>query len=250
MIILLPVGVAGPAGAPDTMPVRATPMAWSFAGLLVVVALLDLLAGARMAHGWRLVPTSMVRLWLDVSAHLSLYQDPELFAPTQLWTAAILHDGWFGRPGAWFFTAWQLVVDVAVVLTASRALERALGSAGFTALLVLLAPLTGIIHLRAPGLLVLGTASALTAALAAAAWAFFIAHRLRATVAYWMVVAVGEVPFHLHVRWLALGFTALELSRLYLGRVADARACAIGVLAALLLGFVLGSGARLLTRQR
>jgi hypothetical protein len=251
MIALLPIGIAGPAGAPEpVLPPRPAPATGILIAALAAVALLDLLAGGRALHAWPVMPERVARAWLDLSGHLPLYQDPELFAPWQLWTAALLHDGWFGRPGAWFFTAWQLAADLAVALVAGRALERALGSASFAALLLLLAPLAGAIHLRHPGTLALGTAAALAVALAAAAWGFFLAHRLRASLVYWMVVAVGAVPFHLHLRWLALLATGLELARLVLVRAGDLREQAVGLLAALLLGFALGAGARLLTRPR
>lgn len=250
MIALLPLGVAGPAGAPVIVVERATPVAWWLGCTLLLLALIDLLAGGRIIHGWPVLPESLARAWLSVAVRLPLYQDPELFAPPQLWSAALLHDGWFGRPGAWFFTAWQVFVDVVVVVAAGRALERTLGSASFAALVLLLAPLVGAVHLRQPGLLVLGTASSLAVALAAAAWGFLIAHRLRLSLVYWLVVVVGVVPFHLHLRWLALGCATLELARLGLGRSADVREQTIGVLAALLLGFALGRGARFLVRPR
>ena len=250
MILLLPLRVVGPAGAPASRSDRATPVTWWCVGMVMLIALIDLLVGGRLAHGWPLAPEAVARWWCDVSVRLPLYQDPELYAPTQLWSAALLHDGWFGYAGAWFFTTWQMIVTVTVVLIAGRALERAVGSLSFASMVMLLAPLVGAIHLRVPGLLVLGTSSSFAAALAAAAWGFFIAHRLQMTLVYWLVVVVGAVPFHVHLRWLVVTVSLSEAARLALGRVGDAREHAIGVCAALLLGFAMGASARLLTRLR
>lgn len=250
MIVLLPVGVAGPAGAPESPPAsHGTPVTWTLVGVILLVAGLDL-AAVLALRGWPVLPEPLLRAWLDCSVRLPLYRDPELFAPWQLWTAPLLHEGWIGRPGAWFFTLWQVVADTVVLVVAGRAIERRLGSAVMGALLLLLAPLAGLVHLRTSGPGALGTVTALAAGLAALAWALLAAHRLRATVMYWLVVAVGVMPFHLHLRWLTVGFVLLEAIRLGLGGAQHAHERALGLLAAVLIGFALGSGARWLERLR
>lgn len=250
MILLLPLRVIGPVGAPASAEHRSTPITWWSIGAMLLVALIDLLAGGRMAHGWPVMPVSVARWWCDVSVRLPLYQDPELFMPTQLWSAVVVQDGWFGLPGAWFFTTWQVTVNVLVMFIAGRALERALGSLSFASVLLLLAPLVGAIHLRMPGLLVLGTSTSLAAALAATAWGFFIAHRVQMTLWFWLVVAVGAVPFQVHLRWLVVTISLSEAARVTLARSGDVREHAVGMCAALVLGYVMGTSARLMTRMR
>jgi len=250
MIILLPLRVVGPAGAPAAVEHRSTPITWWCVGVMVAVAMIDLLAGGRIAHGWPVMPAVVARWWCDVAVRLPLYQDPELFVPTQLWTAVVVQDAWFGRTGAWFFTTWQVVMSTMVVIIAGRALEHALGRLSFAAVLMLLAPLVGAVHLRIPGVLVLGTSVSFAVALAATAWGFLGTHRVQMTLAYWLVVVVGAVPFHVHLRWLALSLLLSEAGRLMLGHVHDAREQGVGLCTAVLLGFAIGICARWVLRMR
>ena len=110
MIAVLPLAVVDATGAPASWPARPTPLMWGFATVWTALAILDLLAGSRISHGWPMLSEAMARGWLELSAGLPLYQDPELFGPMQLWSAGLVHAGWFGQPGAWFFTLWQLLL--------------------------------------------------------------------------------------------------------------------------------------------
>lgn len=251
-MIILPLAIVGPSEAPELGPPPGrTPLVWALVGLLAALAVAETLAVAAAVHGWTWLPAVLVRALTIAHASALLYPAHDLFLPHQLWTAALLHDGFDpARPGGIALGLWQLGANLAVLAVAGRAVERRLGPLTTGVALLVLAPLAALVHLRAPdsGAAIAG-ASDLAAGVAGLAWGLFAGHRVRWAAYWWLVVAVGVWPFRLRLRWLALGFVAQEMVRAGLAMpAADSWERAVGLLAALLVGYALGTGARVLQR--
>ena len=251
-MIILPTAIVGPPEAPELgPPPRRTPVLWSLIGVLIGLALAETLAVAAAMHGWTWLPAVLVRAVTIANASALLYPGHDLFMPHQLWTSALVHDGIDPtRAGAVALGLWQLAGSVLVLAVAGRAAERRLGGLATIATLLVLAPLAALVHLRAPDSVeALAGASDLAASVAGLAWGLFAGHQVRWAAYYWLVVVVGMLPFRLGLRWLALGFVAQEGVRAFLAMpTGDAWERVVGLLAAVVVGYALGTVARLLQR--
>lgn len=172
MLILAPLVVEG--GPPG---LGRAPVFRGVALLLVVVWLLPRLALAGVAG------ETGLRLGLALEADLRLSGDPLLFRAWQLWTAALLSDGWS-----------ELLLALWVLLVPGAACERVIGSRLGAALLLTLAPaaaagrlIEGIpVPLVGPGCPALG--------LLAAAEACLVGARLRWGLGWWLLIRAGWRP--------------------------------------------------------
>jgi len=251
-MIILPTAIVGPPEAPELAPsARAAPVLWVLIGLLVWLAVAEAVAVAGAVHGWAWLPAVLVRAMTIANASALLYPGHDLFMLHQLWTSALIHDGMDPtRLGSAAFGLWQIVANSVTLLVAGRAVERRLGSLATAAALLVLAPLAALVHLRAPDSgAAIACASDLVAGVVGLAWGLFVSHRVRWAAYYWLVVVVGVWPFRLHLRWLAIGFLAQEVLRAFLAMpAADAWERAYGLGAAVVVGYGLGTAARLLQR--
>lgn len=250
MIVLYPVVVVGPPELPELAPKpRPAPAATALMVTVLVIAVIETLAQAVLAQGWPGV--TIARFISLVSASARLYPDPGLFDPAQLFSAALLHAVPWGDARAVLTGLWALAVNAALILVIGRAWERTCGSAGLVGLVVIAMPLVGAIHLRHvvqsdPVV----TSSALVAGMLAATATLLPGRRLRLHLAYWAVAAVGVVPLHADLRVVVGLYMAQELLRTWLANPAQLVDSSVALVAALIMGVVLGSLARPLVKRR
>ncbi|MBA3684877.1 MAG: rhomboid family intramembrane serine protease, partial [Planctomycetes bacterium] len=188
---------------------KATPVAWAWCALVVVLFLLENLVMAGAASAW--MPPSVVRFTALVTASAKLYPPP-LFSPAELWTHQFVHDTVLHA--GWWLTLWHLLANLAVIGGLGAALERRIGGFAFVVALAVIAPLAALPYLvHAQSSLALSGASGVAAGVIGLGWALCRGERARLAVVYWAVVLVGAVPFRSHMRWLAVAFIAQDLLR-------------------------------------
>lgn len=249
MIVLYPVVVVGPPELPELAPKpRPAPAATILTVTVLVLAVLEILAQAVLIQGWPGV--AIARAVSLFSASARLYPDPGLFDPVQLFSAALLHPVAWGDARAVLTGLWAVAVNAALILVIGRAWERTCGSLGMVALIVVAMPLVGAIHLRHvvqsdPVV----TSAALVAGLLAATATLLPGRRLRLHLAYWAIAAVGVVPLHVDLRLVTGIYVAQELLRAWLADPVQLADSGIALVAALIMGVVLGSLARPLVKR-
>ena len=197
-LILLPVALEMPAASGG--PSRPATVVWMLVALismhLVVVRLVDL---DHQWH-WGMVGDQVFRVVTFTSSTWSLYSDPALFAPSQLWTYALIHDSWA-----------EAIVNLLVLAVVGRAVERAIGAMAVLGAILTLIPLTAVVQLVLASRedAVLTGADGCAAGILGMAWAMFPAGRVRWGMAYFAIVMVGYVPlFRLPIAWIAVLFLA------------------------------------------
>jgi membrane associated rhomboid family serine protease len=233
MFFILPIGIED-SGKLRPQGLSGTPVTWAVAGVMLLLFVLEKVALLPGATGW------LSRAMLSISASWKLYADPNLFEPAQLWTYALLHDGW-----------WHLLGNLIFVVVFGRALESWLGSASYAAALFALAPASALIFLLQPhaGIVnqTLVGASGVISGIMGIAWGLHPRHPVRCVIGYWLIVLIGFLPFRISVRWLLLFFVAQDLLRLHFGNQGVAYEVH---LAGVLVGWLIGVALHLLQRSR
>lgn len=250
MIVLYPVAVVGPPELPELAPKpRPAPVALALMATVLTVAVIETLAQAVLAQGWPGV--GLARVVTLASASARLYPDPGLFDPVQLFTAALLHDVPWGDARAVVTGLWALAVNAALLLVIGRAWERTCGSLGLIGLIVVAMPLVGVVHLRhVVQIDPVVTSSALVACVIAATATILPGRRLRVRAAYWAVAAVGVVPVHGDLRVLAGIYVGQEVLRVWLADPSRLVDSSVALVAALIMGVMLGALAKPLAKRR
>jgi membrane associated rhomboid family serine protease len=236
-IILLPIALDPLAPAPA--PARPATVVWMVVALIAMQLLVTRLVDLDHRLHWGLVSDHAFRVVTFTSSSWSLYSDPALFNPWQLWSYALVHDGWVAA-----------VLNLLVLAVVGRAVERWIGALSFLGATLTLAPLAAVIHLLLAGRddTVLTGADGLAAGVLGMAWALFPHAKVRWGMAYFAVVALGYVPlFRLALPWIALAFLAATGAL----RWQDAPAAHLaGDAGALLAGVVLGLAGRRIQGQQ
>jgi membrane associated rhomboid family serine protease len=230
-IILLPTALDP--RAPMPAPERPATVVWMVVALIAMQLLVSRLVDLDQRMHWGLVSDHAFRVVTFTTSTWSLYSDPALFNPWQLWSYAMVHDSWAAA-----------ILNLLVLAVVGRAVERWIGALSFLGATLTLAPLAAVIHLLLAGRddTVLTGADGLAAGVLGMAWALFPNATTRWGVAYFAVVALGYVPlFRLALPWIALCFLAAT----GLLRWQDAPAIHLaGDAGALLAGVVLGLAGR------
>jgi membrane associated rhomboid family serine protease len=225
MLIVLPTTVEAP--ELERVPAPAPVVTWMWFALITAVFAADRALAVDLATGWNLIPPALFAGVSYVLASWSLYADPALFAPWQLWSHAVVHAGWI-----------MPLVNLALLVALGRPLERLLGGPLYGGATLLLVAVSGLVFLLLGyGGCHLG-AGGLVAGLCGLAWALTPLGVVRFALLYWAVVAVGYVPlFTVGLRLLILAYLMLDLWSV---PVAQAMTTATVDVAALLAGFLFG----------
>lgn len=121
-----------------------------------------------------------------IEATWTLYADPALFQPWQLWTWVLVGSSW----GLW-------LGNCALTVVLAVAAERRIGSRWFLAALVILLPVAAGVHLLiggvSPPFIQVG-AGALVTGLAGLGWGLMRPVRLQLGLGWWAVLVVGWIP--------------------------------------------------------
>lgn len=167
-----------------TIPPRAgqrPTLATACVTVLAVAAILPVLGRLLAGRAWAEAP---VRLAALVEASWTLYADPVLFQPWQLWSW-VLAGGPLG----------MAVMDVLLVAVLVAAVERRIGAWWPTAAIAVLLPLGALLHLLlAPDLHVQAGSGGLVLALTGLAWGLLRPARLTMGLGWWAVVVAGWIP--------------------------------------------------------
>lgn len=228
-VILLPTAVE--TSEPPLDRPRLALVTWILVALIVIHFLVTQLVALDHARRWGLIDEHTFRAVTYATTVWSLYPEPGLFAPWQLWTYVFVHDGWI-----------ELALVVTMLALAGRTVERWLGSAAYLGALVTLAPLVAVLHLLVGhDDEVLTGADGLAMGVLGLAWALFPAARVRWGLAYFAVIVLGYQPlFRMAMPWLALLWLA-ALVAVHHDQPVPAIVSAGGALAA---GVVLGLAGR------
>jgi membrane associated rhomboid family serine protease len=222
MALILPSAVEPP--EPSAWPTRSTVVVWVLMALIAVHFAVTRVVALDHARHWGLIDEQTFRALTYATTVWSLYPEPGLFAPWQLWTYALIHDGWL-----------ELALNLVILALAGRVVERWIGSAAFIGAVLTLAPLAAVIHLLVErDDAVLTGADGLAMGVMGMALALFPKARVQWGLAYYAVVVVGWLPlFRVGLPWVALagliGLVALRHGQLLPTTIADVGALAAGV---------------------
>ena len=198
---LVPIAIESPTGEP---PPHRTPVVWMWLALVLALFVLERLVRVDhdLALGW--FPPALFAGVTFTIASWSLYGDPALFEPWQLWSYLLVHPLW-----------WLLAVEIVLMVVIGRALERALGAAMFLAALGCLAPLGGVLLVLGGPQPVFAGGLPLMAGLVGLALGRLRGASVRWGLVWWLVVAVGCRPLFrtpLHTLLVLLLASALVAS--------------------------------------
>jgi membrane associated rhomboid family serine protease len=236
-IILLPTALDPLAPAPG--PARPATVVWMAVALIAMQLLVSRLVDLDHREHWRLVSDHAFRVVTFTTSSWSLYSDPALFNPWQLWSYALVHDSWVAA-----------ILNLLVLAVVGRAVEQWIGALSFLGATLTLVPLAAVIHLLLSGRddTVLTGADGLAAGVLGMAWALFPKAKVRWGMAYFAVLVLGYVPlFRLALPWIALAFLVAAGATHW----QDAPAAHLaGVAGAFLAGVVLGLAGRRIQAQQ
>jgi membrane associated rhomboid family serine protease len=182
-MIILPTALEPPER--DGWPERNAWVCWCVIALIAVdFAVTRFIALDQQQH-WQLVGDPWFRSFSALTSWCSLYSDPTLFAPWQLWTYGFIHDSWI-----------LVATHIIVIIIVGRAVERWLGSVAFAGAVLTLMPLAAVIHLllTEPDSSVLIGADGLVMGVLGMACLLFPHVRVRWGFAYFAVLVAGYRP--------------------------------------------------------
>ncbi len=230
-IILLPTALDPLVPSPG--PARPATVVWMVVALVAMQLLVSRLVDLDHSGHWGLVGDRAFRVVTFTTSSWTLYSDPALFNPWQLWSYVLVHDSWIAA-----------ILNLLVLAVVGRAVERWIGALSFLGATLTLAPLAAVIHLLLSGRddTVLTGADGLAAGVLGMAWALFPKAKVRWGMAYFALLVLGYVPlFRLALPWIALAFLAATAATHW----QDAPAAHLaGVVGALSAGVVLGLAGR------
>jgi membrane associated rhomboid family serine protease len=230
-IIILPVALEPPES--QQYPARAATVVWMMVALIAMHLVVVQLVNLDHQRHWGLVGDHVFRVVTFTSSIWSLYSDPALFTPWQLWTYALINDN-----------VVEALINLLMLAVVGRAVERWIGGMAFIGAVMTLIPLAAVIHLLIANRddTILTGADGLAAGVLGMAWALFPNGRVRWGLAYFAIVMLGYVPlFRLSLVWIAiLFFAGVGLVHGHDGPVNQL----LSDLAALLAGVVLGLAGR------
>ncbi|MBA2482240.1 MAG: rhomboid family intramembrane serine protease [Planctomycetes bacterium] len=142
MLLVHPAAIEAPPGQEAEAAVRATTCwaTWALIAVAIGTFALERSAAWSLSHPNGILEEAHARALSLAAASARLYAQPELFEPWQLWSHALLHDGW-----------WHLLANVAAVLLVGRAIERRLGAVALIASALTIAPISAAAAILAGG---------------------------------------------------------------------------------------------------
>lgn len=225
MLLILPTTVEAP--ELDGVSQQTPAVTWMWFALIAAVFVLDRALMLDLTTGWKAIPAGFFVGVSYVLASWSLYADPALFEPWQLWSHALVHDGWL-----------MPLLNLALVVALGRPLERLLGSVTFGGATLLLVAVSGLVFLALDHQGYHVGAGGLVSGLCGLGWALTPRGAVRFGLAYWAVIMVGHVPlFTVGLRSLILVYLVIDLWSVPLEQAMTTITVDV---AALLAGFLFG----------
>ncbi|MBA3699053.1 MAG: rhomboid family intramembrane serine protease [Planctomycetes bacterium] len=198
-MLLVPLAIETPDGE---VPQTSTPVVWTWLALVLALFVLERVVTLDhdLALGW--FPQGLFAGVTFTVASSSLYGDPALFDLWQLWSHLLVHPSW-----------WLLALEIVLMVTIGRALERVVGTALFLAAIGCLAPLGGVLQVLVGHQPVFAGGFPLMVGLSGLLLGRLPAASLRWGLVWWVVVAVGCWPwFRMPVHTLLILLLVLVLT--------------------------------------